>query len=88
MGIVVQDVYCFVYFLYVPYSFFLLNRNLFTGITAERWLTISKGGLVFDIAAMFYFNSLFLILSLLPFPARVSGASQKILKYIFLLSMA
>ena len=64
-------------------AFFLLNRNLFTGITAERWLTIGKGGLVFVIAAMFYFNSLFLILSLLPLPARVSGAYQKILKYIF-----
>ena len=64
-------------------GFYFLNRNLFTGLTPARWLTIFKGGLVFDIAALFYFNSLFLILTLLPIPARNSAGYQYILKYIF-----
>ncbi len=64
-------------------TFYFLNRNLFTGITTERWFAIFKGGLVFDIAAMFYFNGLFLILSLLPLPARAGSAYQKIVQYIF-----
>jgi len=63
--------------------FFLLNKSLFPGISFSGWLTILHGGWVFDIAAMFYFNALFILLMLLPFPARSNSVYQKVIKYVF-----
>ena len=63
--------------------FFLLNKSLFPGISFSGWLTILHGGWVFDIAAMFYFNALFILLMLLPFPARSNTVYQKVIKYVF-----
>ena len=63
--------------------FFLLNKSLFPGISFSGWLTILHGGWVFDIAAMFYFNALFILVMLLPFPARSNTVYQKVIKYVF-----
>jgi len=63
--------------------FFLLNKSLFPGISFSGWLAILHGGWVFDIAAMFYFNALFILLMLLPFPARSNTVYQKVIKYVF-----
>ncbi|MBS1574508.1 MAG: sulfatase-like hydrolase/transferase [Bacteroidetes bacterium] len=63
--------------------FFLLNPGLFPGITFSGWVRIFKGGFVFDIAALFYFNALFIVLSLLPLAIRTSDRYQRAIKYIF-----
>lgn len=75
----------FLYFL-CRMLFFLLNRSLFPGISFSGWLTILHGGWVFDVAAMFYFNALFILLMLLPFPARSSAGYQKLIKYVFFIT--
>lgn len=63
--------------------FYVLNPGLFPGISFPGWIRILKGGLVFDIAALFYFNALFIVLMLLPFPGRISFRYQQVVKYIF-----
>jgi phosphoglycerol transferase MdoB-like AlkP superfamily enzyme len=66
--------------------FYFLNQSLFHDITAGEWASIIKGGFAFDIAAMFYFNSLFILLTLLPFRFRQSVIYQRIIKYIFFIT--
>ena len=70
------------------FLFYILNISLFTGITMRQWLRIITGGLVFDVAALFYINALFIILMTAPLPLRwrVSGIYLTISKgafYIF-----
>ncbi|MDR0792177.1 MAG: LTA synthase family protein, partial [Chitinophagaceae bacterium] len=68
--------------------FFLLNKNIFPGLTPERWKLILKGGWVFDTAGMLYFNIPFIFLSLLPlaFAFRISTGYQKLVKIIFIVT--
>src|SRR4051812_23858411 len=68
--------------------FYFLNTGLFPGIQLTEWLKILKGGLVFDIAAMFYFNSLFIVFSLLPLRRRNSKSYQRAVKYSYLIPNA
>lgn len=53
------------------FIFWGLNTSLFPGLTADKWLHILTGGLRFDIAALFYFNALPLVLMVFPLPASV-----------------
>ncbi len=73
-------------FLLCRLIFYFLNTSLFPGLGFLEWMRILKGGLVFDIAAMFYFNGLFILLMLLPVPFRVSGHYQQLAKYVFLVT--
>lgn len=59
---------------------------MFPGISFNEWLNIFKGGLRFDIAAMFYFNALPLLLMVLPMPPnwRFSNIYKKIVKGTFI----
>ncbi|MGC4036806.1 MAG: LTA synthase family protein [Chitinophagaceae bacterium] len=41
---------------------------------------------MFDTAAMFYFNALFIVLMLAPVPFRISGTYQRITKFIFFIT--
>ena len=41
--------------------FYALNTDYFPGITFNRWMNILKGGFRFDLAAMIYVNSLFIL---------------------------
>lgn len=66
--------------------FYLLNQSMFPDIKWEQWQHILKGGLVFDIAAMFYFNALFIVLMLIPFRFRVSLGYQRVVKYVFFIT--
>lgn len=70
------------------FVFYFLNRTMFPGITLNDWGGILKGGLVFDIAAMFYFNLLFVLLATVPIPFswRVSKRYQIVIKWVFLLT--
>ena len=65
------------------YGFYLFNRYLFSGVQANDWMRIYQGGLRFDLAALFYVNSLYLILALLPFPFVFTRWWQALLKWLF-----
>lgn len=56
---------------------------MFHGVTADQFITILKGGLVFDISAIVYINSLFILLHIVPLEIRYKDVYQLVLKYIF-----
>ena len=64
-------------------GFYLFNHKMFPGITFGEFLSIMKGGLVFDISATVYLNMLFIILQIIPFDFRYNNIYQKIAQYIF-----
>ncbi|NPA45004.1 MAG: sulfatase-like hydrolase/transferase [Chlorobi bacterium] len=66
--------------------FYFYNINHFPDITFSRFLRIMQGGIRFDIAALFYINSLYILLYLLPFNFKYKKTYKKILKYIFLIT--
>jgi len=64
-------------------GFYLFNIKMFPGIDFPQFLSIMKGGLLFDISATVYINMLFIMLNILPFDLRYNDSYQKILKYLF-----
>lgn len=65
--------------------FFLYNQYLFPGTDREAMLLICRGGIRFDLSALFYLNGLYLMLSLLPFSFVYSRVWQGFLKYLFVI---
>ena len=64
-------------------GFFVFNHKMFPDVPFNQFLTILKGGLVFDISAVVYINSLFVVLMIIPFDIRYHEHYQKITKIIF-----
>ncbi|MFN8209552.1 MAG: LTA synthase family protein [Bacteroidales bacterium] len=64
-------------------GFYLFNHMMFPDIRFVQLLHALRGGIVFDLAAVVYFNSLFIILELLPFDFRYSRIYEGIMKYIY-----
>jgi phosphoglycerol transferase MdoB-like AlkP superfamily enzyme len=64
-------------------GFFLFNFKMFPDISAGRFLTIMKGGLMFDISAVVYINMIFILLHIIPLEIRYNDTYQAILKYLF-----
>ena len=58
-------------------GFYLFNHKMFPDISPSQMLSILRGGLVFDISAIVYFNSLVI------FNFRYDELYQKIVKYIY-----
>ncbi|HRP31881.1 MAG TPA: LTA synthase family protein [Agriterribacter sp.] len=67
------------------YLFFIFNKELFRGITADSAMLIMQGGIKFDIAALFYFNGLFIFLMLFPIRQRHSAMYQRVVGWTFFL---
>lgn len=67
-------------------SFYLFNTNFFPDMTVGRMATILLGGLKFDISAILYLNSLFILLTIIPLATRFNPLYQKILHYIFIIT--
>lgn len=67
-------------------GFYLFNYKMFPGVTIPQFLTIMKGGIVFDISAIVYINLVFILLSIIPFDIRYNDVYQKILKYIYIVT--
>jgi len=65
------------------FLFFALNTEYFPGITFDRWMEIMKGGFRFDLAALLYVNSLYILLQILPLPFRYNIKYQKVARIIF-----
>jgi phosphoglycerol transferase MdoB-like AlkP superfamily enzyme len=67
-------------------GFYIFNLKMFPGITPGQFLTILKGGLVFDISATVYVNMLFILLMIVPFDFRYDELYQKIVRYLFFIT--
>lgn len=67
-------------------GFYLYNISFFPEMTFDRFGRIALGGLKFDLAGLLYINSLFLLLSILPFAFVYTPVYRKILKYIFFIT--
>lgn len=67
-------------------GFYFYNIHLFEEVTGNRLLIILVGGLKFDISALFYINSLFILLQIIPFKFRYTTGYQKTSQIIFLIT--
>jgi phosphoglycerol transferase MdoB-like AlkP superfamily enzyme len=65
--------------------FYVFNYSRFGKIGLCDAFPILAGGFRFDVAAIIYFNSLFILLSLIPLPVRQKGWYQVTIKVIFYL---
>ncbi len=62
-------------------AFYLYNGYLFPETGWYDMPLIFRGGIRFDLSALFYMNGLYLILALLPFPFIFSRSCQILLKF-------
>jgi arylsulfatase A-like enzyme len=67
-------------------GFYLFNTEHFPDITFGRLLTIFAGGLKFDVSAIMYVNSLYLLLYLIPSKFRYNNGYKRFLKYLFFIT--
>jgi phosphoglycerol transferase MdoB-like AlkP superfamily enzyme len=67
-------------------GFYLFNINSFPNIGTSQLLMILLGGIKFDISALLYINSLYIVLQSLPLPFRYKNLYQKICKWLFILT--
>jgi len=65
--------------------FYLFNTASFPKVTFLSFLTIMRGGLMFDISALLYLNAVYMLLFLLPFNFTFSNLYQKGLKILFMI---
>jgi phosphoglycerol transferase MdoB-like AlkP superfamily enzyme len=67
-------------------GFFLFNLEFFPGLTFSNIFRLFLGGIKFDLAAMLYVNSLFILLFLLPFNFRFLKGYQLGVKILFFIT--
>lgn len=68
------------------YVFFFMNTTYFPLISLSQWIDIIKGGLKFDLAAVLYTNSIFIVLQILPLPIRHHERYRVFSKMIYLIT--
>ncbi len=66
---------------FILYNYHLLDTISFNQLTRILW-----GGLMFDTSAILYTNILYLFFSFLPLPAIKSAISQKILRWLYIVT--
>jgi phosphoglycerol transferase MdoB-like AlkP superfamily enzyme len=66
-------------------GFYVFNHQMFPDISFGEFMNIMRGGLLFDISAVVYFNMLFILLSIVPFDFRYNKTYTTILKYTYFL---
>ena len=64
--------------------FYLFNTPSFPKVTFMSFMTIMKGGLMFDISALLYLNAIYILLCILPFNFTFSNWYEKGLKILFM----
>lgn len=67
-------------------GFYIFNHKMFPGISFMEFLSILRGGLLFDLSALIYINMFFILLHIIPFDIRYNEKYQGFLKYLFLLT--
>lgn len=63
--------------------FYIFNTSFFPDMTVVRALRILWGGLRFDLTAVLYSNSLFILVMILPFKWRFTEVFKSIVKWLF-----
>jgi phosphoglycerol transferase MdoB-like AlkP superfamily enzyme len=64
-------------------GFYLFNTSFFPGMTTSYFLHLLWGGLKFDLTAVLYVNSLYILLLIVPFDFRFNHLYQRILQYLY-----
>lgn len=64
-------------------GFYFFNLKMFPGITPGEFISILRGGIVFDISAAVYINMLFILLQIAPFDFRYSKIYEKLSMWLF-----
>ena len=67
-------------------GFYLYNVSFFPDMTSGNFLWLLWGGLRFDLTAMLYVNTLYVLLMILPFDFRFYYGYQEGVKYIFFIT--
>ena len=65
------------------FIFYVMNIGFFNNMTLSRYALIEFGGLRFDLTGILYLNSLFILLSILPFHFVYHRIYQNVLRWIF-----
>jgi phosphoglycerol transferase MdoB-like AlkP superfamily enzyme len=73
-----------VFYSFCRILFYLFNIASFPKVTFFSFLSIMKGGLMFDISAILYLNALYTLLFLLPFRVKFNAVYQRFLKWLFM----
>jgi len=68
------------------YVFYFMNASYFPSIDLSQWIKIISGGIKFDLAAILYTNSLFIVLQILPIPTRHHVKYRRISGLIYLIT--
>ena len=69
-------------------GFYLFNMSFFPDMTLSGFLWLLWGGLQFDLTAMLYVNTLFILLMIIPFDFRFRYQYQEFLRYLFFITNA
>jgi phosphoglycerol transferase MdoB-like AlkP superfamily enzyme len=71
-------------YMLMRWLFYYMNINTFRDLTFDEVMTISLGGLRFDLSALCYINVLCIVLQFIPLKARHSVKYQRIVRIIFI----
>lgn len=66
--------------------FYLFNRSLIKVDGVGEYLSLSFYGIAFDMTAIFYVNSLFILLSIIPLTINTTSKYQKFLFYLYFIT--
>lgn len=65
-------------------TFYVYNQEFFPGMTVARFARIMLGGMRFDLSAILYLNSLFILLLIIPFSFRFRPVYHLVVKWLFI----
>lgn len=74
---------CLLLFLACRVIFLWENSSFFSDLTFSGIVRIFRGGMRFDFSAICYINAVYLLGMLFPFPFRMNGLYQTIMKWLF-----
>lgn len=67
-------------------GFYLYNTSFFPDMTLRNFLGLLWGGVQFDITAILYVNTIYILLMILPFDFRFRYGYQEVLRYIYFIT--
>lgn len=73
----------FLFYSLARFLFIFFNNSIVEVNSFDAFISVSRYGLIFDTVAVFYVNSLFIVLSLIPLLVNTNEKYQKVLFYIY-----
>jgi phosphoglycerol transferase MdoB-like AlkP superfamily enzyme len=64
-------------------GFYLFNLQMFPDVSFGQFMSILRGGIIFDISAVVYINILLILLHIIPLDIRYSDGYQSVMKYLY-----